>query len=117
MGDGKFYVGTIGDGYKPLMMLENPSVNTIEDSKEYADDKVYISQLASCGLIEISVKPSKEVLNALFGIHGLVCNCCPNKKIVHLAKHARKRKTRKKNFNRSIRILEKEVKKRSDDTL
>ncbi len=107
MGEGKFYVGTIGDGYEPLIMLENPSINTIEDSKEYADDQVYISQLASFDSIEISVKSSKEVLNALFGICKSICDCCPNKKVTHLAKHARKRKTRKKNFNRCIRILEK----------
>lgn len=107
MGEGKFYVGTIGDGYEPLIMLENPSINTIEDSKEYADDQVYISQLASFDSIEISVKSSKEVLNALFGIYKSICDCCPNKKVTYLAKHARKRKTRKKNFNRYIRILEK----------
>ncbi len=116
MGEAKFYVGTISDGYKPLMMLENPSINTIEDSKEYADNQVYISQLASFDSIEISVKPSKEVLNALFGICNLICDCCPNKKVAHLAKHARKRKTRNKNYSRCIRILEK-VKKRSDDIL
>ena len=55
------------------------------------------------------------------GINGNICNsifdCCQNKKVVRLAKHARKRKTRKKNFNRCIRILEKEVKKRSYDIL
>lgn len=30
---------------------------------------------------------------------------CPNKRVVHLAKHGSK-KTRKKNFHRAIRILE-----------
>lgn len=110
MNEGKFYVATTGNGYEPLAMLENPSINTIEDSKEYANNQVYISQLASCGSIEISVKPAKEVLNALFGICNLICDCCPNKRVAHLAKHARKRKTSKKNFNRCIRILEKRSK-------
>lgn len=60
MGESKFYIGTIGNGYKPLMMLENSSINTIEDPKKYADDQVYISQLASCGSIEIVINPPKE---------------------------------------------------------
>lgn len=35
---------------------------------------------------------------------------CPNRKVVHLAKHARKARTRKKNLHRAIRIIEKEAK-------
>ena len=35
---------------------------------------------------------------------------CPNHRVVHLAKHARKYRTRKKNMHRAFRLLEKEVK-------
>lgn len=35
---------------------------------------------------------------------------CPNRKVVHLAKHAKKARTRKKNLHRAMRILEKEAK-------
>lgn len=112
MDEGKFYVATTGNGYEPLAMLEISSISTIE---ERTDDHIYIPKLASFDSIEISAKLSKEALNKLFGLRSLVYDCCPNKKIVHLAKHARKRKTRNKNFNRSIRILEKEAKKRRDD--
>lgn len=31
---------------------------------------------------------------------------CPNKRVSYLAAHARKKRTRKKNFNRAIRILQ-----------
>lgn len=35
---------------------------------------------------------------------------CPNRKVVHLAKHAKKARTRKKNLHRAMRIIEKEAK-------
>lgn len=33
--------------------------------------------------------------------------CCPNKRVAHLAFYAKKPRTRKKNLNRVIKILEK----------
>lgn len=114
MGEGKFYVATTGNGYEPLAMLEISNISTIE---ERADDRIYIPKLVSFDSIEISAKLTEEALNKLFGICKSICDCCPNKKVVHLAKHARKRKTRNKNYSRCIRILEKEVKKRSNDIL
>lgn len=117
MDEGKFYVATTGNGYEPLAMLEISSISTIEEPEERANDHIYIPKLSSFDSIEISAKLSKEALNKLFGICNSIFDCCPNKKVVHLAKHARKRKTRNKNCNRCIRILEKEVKKRSNDIL
>lgn len=35
-----------------------------------------------------------------------VSESCPNKRVSYLATHARKKRTRKKNFNRAIRILQ-----------
>lgn len=51
-------------------------------------------------------KVSKDFVLALFGIRDSVLNLCPNKKVVHLARHGRNKKIRKKNFHRAIRILE-----------
>ncbi len=42
----------------------------------------------------------------LFGFRDAILKCCLNKRVVHLALHASKARTRKKNFNRAIRILE-----------
>lgn len=36
---------------------------------------------------------------------------CPNKRVVHLAKHGRKWRTRKKNLHRAARIVKKEATK------
>lgn len=39
-------------------------------------------------------------------VEEAVMNSCPNKRVSYLAAHARKKRTRKKNFNRAIRILQ-----------
>ena len=41
------------------------------------------------------------------GIERYMKDTCPNRKVVHLAYHARKARTRKKNYCRMIRICEK----------
>ena len=55
---------------------------------------------------ETCCKISKDIVLALLGIRDSVLDLCPNKKVVHLARHGRNKKIRKKNFNRAIRILE-----------
>lgn len=54
---------------------------------------------------DISVTFSKDAWLAILGVKDAVLDICPNKRVVHLAKHGNK-KTRKKNFHRAIRILE-----------
>lgn len=39
-------------------------------------------------------------------VEEAVMKSCPNKRVSYLATHARKKRTRKKNFNRAIRILQ-----------
>lgn len=41
-------------------------------------------------------------------IQAQVLNRCPDRRVVHLAKHAKKARTRKKNLRRAMRIMEKE---------
>ena len=54
---------------------------------------------------DISTTISKDAWLAILGVKDAVFDICPNKRVVHLAKHGNK-KTRKKNFHRAIRILE-----------
>lgn len=51
-------------------------------------------------------KISKDIVLALLGIRDSVLDLCPNKKVVHLARHGKNKKIRKKNFSRAVRILE-----------
>lgn len=74
---------------------------------EFSDDMTYISSFdTATSYFECVTKISKEAIMALFGIRDAVLRCCPNKRVVHLALYAKKPRTRKKNFNRAIRILE-----------
>lgn len=57
---------------------------------------------------ECNTRFSKELLMHISGVTDAVIELCPNKRVVHLIKHARKVRTRKKNFELAIRILEKE---------
>lgn len=55
-----------------------------------------------------TVQLTKEMLMAILGLNKAIIAACPNKRVAYLATHARKKKTRIKNFNRAIRILEKD---------
>lgn len=87
------------------------NIAKIEELASYTetdDDMTYISSLGTAASsFECITKISKEVIMALFGIREAVFRFCPNKRVVHLALYAKKSRTRKKNFNRAIRILEK----------
>ena len=71
----------------------------------YADDQQYITTDSFEGL-EFIIRLSNENYMKIFGIYNSMLNMCPNKKVVHLAENARKPRTRKKNFNRAIKIVE-----------
>lgn len=80
-------------------------------SVEYGTDLNDISEVvASLASLEASfemvAKVAKDVLLAITDIGQAVINCCPDRRVAHLAVHGKKARTRKKNFNRAIRILE-----------
>lgn len=54
---------------------------------------------------DLSFTVSKDTWLTILGVKDAVIDMCPNKRVVHLAKHGNK-KTRKKNFHRAIKILE-----------
>ena len=68
--------------------ISNDINNTIEASFE-----------ATCRIFE-------EALLYISGARDVVIKCCPNRKVAYLAIHSNKRRTRKKNIHRAIKILE-----------
>ena len=50
---------------------------------------------------------TKEMFMAILGLNKAIIAACPNKRVAYLAAHARKKRTRIKNLNRAIRMLEK----------
>lgn len=82
----------------------------IETTSTVEDDPVYIPSIGDCETtIEGTCKFYKNALMYITGVSQLAIDMCPNRKVVHLAKHANKRRARKKNLNRAIYILEKEI--------
>lgn len=85
-------------------------VDYVTDDKEMKETYSGFSNLSHCltdlsQSFDISVTLSKDDWLAILGVKDAVLDVCPNKRVVHLAKHGNK-KTRKKNFHRAIRILE-----------
>lgn len=103
MTNGTMYIFGPDNSYEPVGKL-----NKIEEvyTSGFADEQSYISMLDLTASFECIAKLSKEAIMVLYGIRETVIRCCPNKRVVHLASHAKKPRTRKKNFNRAIKILE-----------
>ena len=55
---------------------------------------------------EATCRIFEEALLYISGARDVVIKCCPNRKVVYLATHSKKRRTRKKNIHRAIKILE-----------
>ena len=51
-------------------------------------------------------KITKEAILAITGMRKIIIECCPNKRVVYLALHAKKKRIKQKNFHRAINILE-----------
>lgn len=66
--------------------------------------------VASPQTLTIDVRLNKRQIEALFdiavGLADKIYSFCPNKQVVHMAKHGKKSRTRKKNRSRAIRIIE-----------
>lgn len=53
-----------------------------------------------------TVQLTKEMFMAILGLNKAIIAACPNRRVAYLATHARKKRTRIKNLNRAIKILE-----------
>ena len=57
---------------------------------------------------ECTARFNEEAIMTLLGLRVAVLGACSNKRVVYLANHARKKRTRKKNFHRAVKILERD---------
>lgn len=101
-GSGTLYI--LNDGEAPKKFGEVKEIEV----EEWADDasEFVVPVTGMEATYEACCKIAKGIVLALLGIRDSTLDLCPNKKVVHLAKHGRNKKIRKKNFNRAIRILE-----------
>ena len=73
--------------------------NDINPVKFQINNMIEASFEATCRMLE-------EALLYISGARDIVIKCCPNRKVAYLATHSKKRRTRKKNIHRAIKILE-----------
>ena len=80
-----------------------------ECSIECEDEINYISKEINNTIetsFEVACRMFEEALLYISGARDVVIKCCPNQKVIYLATHSKKRRTRKKNIHRAIKILE-----------
>ena len=101
-GSGTLYILNEDDEPKKLGEVKDAEVEELAD--DASDFVVPVTGMEAT--YETCCKISKDIVLALLGIRDSVLDLCPNKKVVHLARHGRNKKICKKNFHRAIRILE-----------
>lgn len=90
-----------------LYFTELGHVTAVECTTEENDISVPVASIVDVEVaFETLTKATKEIMLAITGMCQAVIECCPDKRVVHLALHGKKARTRKKNFNRAIKILE-----------
>ena len=84
-------------------------VNDCSIECECEDEFNYISNVINNTIktsFEATCRMLEEALLYISGARDVIIKCCPNRKVAYLATHAKKRRTRKKNIHRAIKILE-----------
>lgn len=81
-----------------------------EDEFNYISNDINPVKFQINNIIEASFEATcrmfEEALLYISGARDVVVKCCPNRKVAYLATHSKKRRTRKKNIHRAIKILE-----------
>lgn len=80
---------------------------SVESSTEDNDISVPVASLVDIETaFDWFVKMTKDTMLAITGMYTAVLNCCPDRRVAHLAVNGKTARIRKKNFNRAIKILE-----------
>ena len=87
------------------------SISEFEEAETYINDPINMTIIADTfnppsNSFECTAKVSKEFILAVTGLRNSILECCPNKRVVHLACNGRTKRIRKKNFNSAFKILE-----------
>lgn len=81
------------------------------DVTEYIEDHTTYSLNNDCLSFTATIKVNKFDLWKRLGIYSWIVDNCHNRRVVHLIKHGKNNKVRKKNFNRAVKLIGKETKK------
>lgn len=100
---------------EPIFYINGDPVKGISNLEIYETDVTYVTEYIKdhttyslnndCLSFTAAIKVNEVDLCKLLGIYNLVINNCYNRRVVHLIKHGKNIKVRKKNFNRALMIL------------
>ena len=100
-----FYIN--GDPVKGISNLEVYKTDITECIKDHT---VYsLNENNDCLSFNATIKLNKVDLLKLLGIYDWVIDNCHSRRVVHLNKHGKNIKVRKKNFNRALKIIAEEL--------
>lgn len=104
---GTLYILNEDGSYKELIQINDSEIESVKNDVTVCEAYKTVSNLANIGAsFECLARVTREAFLAMTGIKDAIIQTCPNRKVVHLAMYSRKKRTRKKNFNRAIKILE-----------
>lgn len=100
----KFYVANEDGTYDSIC----GRIGSVEIGVEefYVESDTYTPIINGDQEVEMRVRLSKEAILIFYGYYQIIMEWCPNNRVVHLAKHSKKKRIRTKNLNRAIKILE-----------
>lgn len=104
LGSGQLYIINPDGAYSLAGHVTEVECVAEAEDNDISETIVSISGLEAS--FTATAKVSKEAILAITGVRDAIIKCCPNKRVVYLALYAKKARTRKKNRNRAIRILE-----------
>lgn len=86
--------------------IENAKLEMASESDAYNQSEPVISIKNLEDSFAAVAKALKDAIIAITRVKNIILEVCPNKRIIYLATHAKKYRTRKKNLHRAFRILE-----------
>ena len=98
-----FYIN--GDPVKGISNLEIYETDGLEYFKEHTTYSLH----NNCLSFIVNMKNNEFDLWKLLGIYSWVIDNCHNRRVAHLIKHGKNNKVCKKNFNRALKIIVKEL--------
>lgn len=106
-GGGLYVLGADGQ-YSMLGETEDCSVECTDTEEINELDYLPLSINNLTDSFTCTAQFTKETFMAFLGLNKAIIAACPNKRVAYLATRARKKRTRIKNLNRAIKILERE---------
>ena len=109
LGPGTLYIAGEPHPLGEVRAVEALAEEPAEEPNENLVLKIGPALQASSVTCTITAETFVAMSRALVGyVYGTLF-ACPNRRVVHLAKHSKKRRTRKKNWHRACRIVEREA--------